>query len=624
MRKFLPLLLLVITWSSETHAFRDVSPFSELYPSVQNLVEKGVLEDGTFLRAESDVPAQMFWKILLLDAGFNPKSATFNTPLPANVKEDDPMAQFLREAVRRGFIDVAKDFVADAPIPRYEAIEAIVKVKGIRVLNKPSRIFLTKTSGAPEMADYLPAVEAAFASHILEEADINPLRPHDNLSRRELIQWISNFEQKGEKVSSLNPRGAQATDRNLRTAKRRSEGRPSSQGTGTGPAMRIEMLSNETSTSSSGNVRAAGSGLRVPNGAILEDVFRKALSEYRFSDQLSVAKQEAMIDAAIAAMVSKMGDKYSNYIEASKSKTFQEGLEGQFEGIGAYVEMIEDKFVITAPIKGSPAEDAGVLAGDVVTKVDGIAVAGLTVNEIVDKIKGPAGTQVTLTIMRDPEEVQISIIRGKIKVPSITIEWKNSIPVIGIHQFQNDTQAEFSKILKEEVFPKNPRGLVLDLRNNPGGFLNSAVAMGEFFLRRDALIFSVEYKDRTQEFRSAREGELVGKFNKEQMVVLINKGSASASEIFAAMMQDYGLGVIMGTKSVGKGTVQQIQNYSNGGILKLTVAKWLTPHGHWIQEGADEVHGVIPDIEVPDTTPEEKRAKIDRQLNQAVQHVLNH
>jgi len=285
------------------------------------------------------------------------------------------------------------------------------------------------------------------------------------------------------------------------------------------------------------------------------------------------------------------------------------------------VELVNNKFMITAPITGSPSEKAGVMAGDIVTHVDGIPVEGEAVNDTINRIKGPSGTNVILTILRDENTQKITVTRGKITIPSITIKWDKSVPIIGIHKFTNTTGADFWRILDEEVLPKKPRGIVLDLRNNPGGYLTSAVAMGEFFLAKEDLIFSVEYKGHTDEYRSSRRGEL---YRFENIVVLQNKGSASASEIFSGMMKDYGLAKIVGTKSHGKGTVQQIDQQANGGTLKLTVAKWLTPQGTWIQEGAEEKHGVFPHIEVSDSTPEEKLAKVDRQLDRAVLEILNH
>ena len=202
-------------------------------------------------------------------------------------------------------------------------------------------------------------------------------------------------------------------------------------------------------------------------------------------------------------------------------------------------------------------------------------------------------------------------------MPDVTIEYKNGIPVIGIHQFQRDTLAHIEKIMADEdILGKKPRGIIFDLRNNPGGFLTSAVDVGGLFVEEGKVIFSTDYRDASKNkvYRATSDGALKDYPN---LVFLQNKGSASASEILNAMIQDYGIGTIVGETSVGKGTVQSILNFFNGGNLKITVAKWLTPNERWI----DEI-GVVPDIEVTSPTSEEKIQKVDRQLDRAVQRVL--
>ncbi|MCF7831107.1 S41 family peptidase [Candidatus Gracilibacteria bacterium] len=617
MRKFLVLLLISVILVPQGFSFRDVANHSKLYPQIQTLIDKGVMEDGTFFRANDPVPAQMFWKMLLLDAEFDPNSATFETPLPPNMTEDDSLAQFIREAIRRGFIDGEVDFDRDRNVTRSEAIEFIVKTKGILTVKTPSNIFMRKLSNIPKSASYVPYFEAAYASGILEDIDIYDLKPKGLLTRRDFVRWLYNFTTNGaDKKSTLNPRGAITRARTLRNRQRTTEEQLENK-TNSSP-IRIESLNGTINLS---EVRSAGEGFRIPNGRILEEIFRVVESKYRFSEQLTEEKKEAMVEAAMTALIKALGDKYSSYIEPEKAKDFRADINGKFEGIGAFVELIEDEFTIVAPIKGSPAEAAGVLAGDIITHVNDEDIAGYSAGKIVDLIKGPAGSYVTLTILRDERTQKITITRGKITIPAITIKWEKSVPVIGIHKFTNNTQLDFAKILKDEVLPKNPRGIVIDLRNNPGGLLTSAVSMGEFFLDRGDTIFFTDYKAGKNSYNSSRKGELFGQKN---IVVLQNKGTASASEILSAMIQDYGIGTIIGTKSVGKDSVQEITNYGNGGSLKLTVAKWLTPKGRWFHDSdKEEEQGVIPDIEIPDPTPEERKQEIDHQLDRAIQEVLN-
>ena len=619
MKKLLFVLLATIIFIPASHAFRDVTKGSDFETQVQSLIDRGVLKDGTFLRPNYSIPAGMFWEIVLRDSGFDPLSATFGTELPPNIKEKDPLAQFLREAIRRNFIDETLPFEPNATIERIKAIQVLTQTKGLLTPRTTSKLFLRKVKGAPAGQPGLTSVEAAYASKMLEAKDINPLKPNTLLTRRDLIRWLYNYSVRGEKKSTVNP-GSARTRRAItptrattpRTTTTKTRGRTYARPTSQKRTIQIEVLPNQTATTSS-------RGIRIPNGQILENIFKKITTQYRFPEQLTDEKQKAMIDAAIAAMVTKLGDKYTTYIEPEKTKVFQEGLEGQFEGIGAYVEMVNEKFMITAPITGSPAEKAGVMAGDVVIEVDGKPIEGESITETIDRIKGPAGTTVTLTLLREENFQTITVTRGKITVPSITLKWSKSVPIIGVHKFTSTTGPDFQKILNEEVLPKQPRGIVFDLRNNPGGYLTSAVAMGEFLLDKGDLVFSVEYKGNTEEYRSSRKGELYGF---ENIVVLQNKGSASASEIFTGMLRDYGIAKIVGTKSHGKGTVQQVDRQSNGGTLKLTVAKWLTPKGTWIQSGEVETHGVEADIEVTDPTMEEKMEKVDRQLDRAVNEIL--
>jgi len=623
MKKLLFIFLASIIFIPSSHAFRDVTKGSDFDTEVQSLIDKGILKNGTFLRPNFSIPAGMFWEIVLRDSGFDPVSATFGTPLPPNIEESDPLAQFLREGIRRGFIDGEQPFEPNATIERIDAIRILAQTKGLLTPRANSKLFLSKVKGAPPGQPNLPYVEAAYASNILEATDINPLKPNALLTRRALIGWLYNYSVRGEKKSTINPGSSRTRRTQARSQSRtpnrttqtqtreRSYARPTSQKR----TIEIQVIKNTppSRTKSSG-------GLRIPNGLILENIFKKIMTQYRFSEQLTKEKQTEMIDAAIAAMVTKLGDKYTTYIEPEKTKSFQEGLEGQFEGIGAYVEMVNEKFMITAPITGSPAEKAGIMAGDIVIAVDGKTVEGESITETIALIKGPAGTTVSLTISREGTIQEIIVTRGKITIPSITVKWSKSVPIIGIHKFTSTTGKDFQKILVEEVLPKKPRGIIFDLRNNPGGYLTSAVEMGEFLLDKGALVFSVEYKGNTEKYLSSRRGELYGFDN---IVLLQNKGSASASEIFSGMVRDYDIAKIVGTKSHGKGTVQQVDRQANGGTLKLTVAKWLTPKGTWIQEGAVEMHGVPADIEVTDPTMEEKMQKVDRQLDTAVNEILN-
>ena len=598
MKKLL-IALIVLSIYAPAHAFRDVQPNSTLRPAIDFFIDKGVLEGEGFFRGEDTMPATWFWEIILGAAGFDPSSATFQTPVPAGVDPDSKEGQYLREAIRRGFIDVDENFDAFRPIRRLEAIELIVKTKGILPPKQASTKFKNLVSGVSPFARYLDSVEAAYASGILTKADLDPLKPLETLKRKELIRWLHNWHENGEKkVSGLTK--SPISEIQLPHQKRLQEG-----SSNTGGRVSVGPVSK---------VNDRGSVKR--DLAVLEEILNQIEAKYRFQEELTLENRKELINHGIEAIVEKLDDKYSSYVRPDKKDDFLDSLTGQFEGIGAYVELLDNKFSIRAPIKGSPAESAGLEPGDIVLEVDGEDIAGQTINEIIKKVKGPAGTTVKLKIQRvSRPPFDVDVTRGKIVVPDITVEFKNGIPVVNVSQFKRDTGTRLEQVLRTEVLPKNPRGIVFDLRNNPGGFLTAAVDVGKIFLEANQVVFSTDYRDQPDRIYDSEEAGLLADF--DNMVFLQNGGSASATEILHGMIQDHKIGKIIGQKSVGKGTVQEVLQFLNGGSLKLTVAKWLTPNGRWINET-----GVIPDIEVTNPTEEERLKKVDRQLDRAIQEVL--
>lgn len=611
MKKLLVIVLGLSLFSTQAFAFRDISQNSALHNMVENLVQRGLFEDKGFFRADEAVPAKFFWEVLIRDTGFNPVSATFDTPLPSNIAEDNELVPFLREAIRRGFIDSGQKFIEFKSMKRIEVIKLLVKTKGILPPKVLSSKFQKIVSGTPKKAQYLNEVEAALASQMLENKDVSPLKPYDEISRRDFIRWIYNWHENGELKNSelevpeykktnttqqypYQKRSSTTTDTNENTTTKKKT-----------PTIRIEEILNGAFSSSSNNLDLQ----------VLNEVYRQIENKFKFTEKLDEAGKQKIINAGITAMVKGLEDKYSTYVEPKKSEAFIESIEGNFEGIGAYVEMVHDQFTITSPIIGSPAETAGIKAGDIVKKVDGVDITGMGTAEIIEKIKGKSGTKVTLDLIRVGRGLSITVARGKINIPSLTLKWQNSVPIIGMHQFSRDTGSKLQEMIKNEVLPKNPRGIVFDLRNNPGGFLTSAVSVGEVFLKKGAKIFNVEYKTGEQEYTASRTGELAN--FKKPMVFLQNKGSASASEILTAMIQDYGIGKIMGMPSLGKGTVQEIVSFSNGGNLKITIAKWISPKGRWING-----KGVFPDEQVDDASEIQRKNEVDPQLDAAIQSVI--
>lgn len=331
------------------------------------------------------------------------------------------------------------------------------------------------------------------------------------------------------------------------------------------------------------------------------------------SSTASISNQEK-VWGAISGLVDSLGDPYTTFFPPKEKKGFEESLEGNFEGIGMEVGIEDDFFVVVSPLKDSPAERAGMMTGDHVLKIDGVSTEGMTIEQGVSKIRGPLGTVVTLTIFREGEEAErdVKITREKIVIPNIKTELRaDGVFVISLYSFGSQSSSEFRKALREFVLSKKDK-LLIDLRGNPGGYLDAAVDMASWFVPTGKVIVSEDFGDSKKDFRS--DGQNI--FNSNlKMVVLVNKGSASASEILAGALQEHGIAKLVGTKTFGKGSVQELVEVSPETSLKVTIARWLTPTGKSISDG-----GLTPDYlieKVPETAPKDTKL-MDYQFDEAL------
>ena len=320
-----------------------------------------------------------------------------------------------------------------------------------------------------------------------------------------------------------------------------------------------------------------------------------------------VVKTE-LSDAAINAMVEVLDDPYSDYMDPSENAVFSDDLDGEIEGIGAYIAADDDGAItIIAPIQDSPAERAGIKPGDIIIKVDDKDITEMTLYEAVNLIKGPKGTTVKLTIKRNGLTKIIEVVRDVVKITSLEYEviGNGKIMLIKIAQFNQNTPVEFQEVT--EIIQNNPaiKGVIIDVRDNPGGLLDSVIRVLNFILLTDSEIVTIEYSYFNYTQYARGNGDLAD----YPMVVLINKSSASASEILAGALKDYDLAKIVGETSFGKGSVQEINYFIDSSSLKLTVAKWLTPLNHDIDK-----YGITPDIIVTDNSNTETDEQMDRAL----------
>ncbi len=313
-----------------------------------------------------------------------------------------------------------------------------------------------------------------------------------------------------------------------------------------------------------------------------------------------------LVEGALEGMLAALGDPNTVYSNPEQEALARSESAGEFQGIGAEVTSRDGQIVIVAPIEGSPAEKAGLLPGDILVMADNVTLEGMAVDEAVALVRGPAGSTVRLTIERDGVRFEVAIVRDVIPLVSVRSEMlEDNLAYIRISRFGLETNRELTRHL-EEVMAQNPRGLILDLRNDPGGDRNTAVDVADQFLPQGVVLIQ-RYGDGSEETFTASDAGLAQDI---PMVVLVNEGSASASELVAGALQDYGRATLIGVQTFGKGTVQTWQSLSNGGGVRITMARWLTPHGRWI-------HGVglTPDLVVE--RPEEDPNAPDTQLEAA-------
>ncbi|MEM7057028.1 MAG: S41 family peptidase [Pseudomonadota bacterium] len=354
------------------------------------------------------------------------------------------------------------------------------------------------------------------------------------------------------------------------------------------------------------------------------DLFGEIFERVRTSYVEDVDEQK-LIEAAIDGMLTSL-DPHSSYLPPSNFEDMREQTRGEFGGLGIEVTM-ENGFVkVVAPIDDTPAAKAGLEAGDFVTHIDGESVLGLTLSEAVDKMRGPVGSEIIITISREDtdEPFDVTIVRDTIKIRAVRARTEGTVGVLRITTFNEQTYDNLEdsiKKLREEIGDDKVSGYVVDLRNNPGGLLSQAIAVSDAFLETGEIV-STRGRDLDEADRvNARPGDLT---DGKPLVVLINEGSASASEIVAGALQDQRRAIILGAKSFGKGSVQTIMRLGDKGAMKLTTARYFTPSGRSIQ-----ALGIEPDILVEERRVTEadeegnRRTRSEADLRGSLQNELS-
>ncbi|HUT22314.1 MAG TPA: S41 family peptidase [Candidatus Bipolaricaulota bacterium] len=343
------------------------------------------------------------------------------------------------------------------------------------------------------------------------------------------------------------------------------------------------------------------------NMSLMREVWK--VLQQNFVNQSEI-DNEKVFYSVLEGMVAGLNDPYTVFLTPDETEEFNEDIDGKFQGIGAEIAVKDSQLTIVAPIASSPAERAGLKAGDKIIAVDGKETAAMTLSEAVRNIRGEKGTVVKLLISRNDVASDVEVTRDIIYIQSVKTEIKDgNIGYIDITGFNTDTNSLFKDAV-DEMLDKKVNGLVLNLRNNPGGLLDSAIFVASAWIENGQTVVSEQFGD-GQKMEYASKGQPA--FVQMPTVVLINEGSASGSEIVAGALKDYGLATLVGKKTFGKGSVQNLHSLSDGSSVKVTIAKWLTPSGASINE-----EGIEPDQEV-EITDEDFVQEKDPQLERALE-----
>lgn len=341
----------------------------------------------------------------------------------------------------------------------------------------------------------------------------------------------------------------------------------------------------------------------------------------RYFDKTKLIPSE-MVYGSIQGMVASLGDPYTMFLPPKENKLVNEDLSGSFEGVGIEIGFKGVNLAVVSPLTGSPAEKAGVKPGDLIAHIKDvkkdidIGTAGISLNEAVQAIRGPEGSTVTLTLIREgtPDPIVTDIVRTKLTIDSVELKFvgqNENIAYIKVNKFSSDTAQEWNKAVEGVLKNQKADRVIVDLRNNPGGYLQGAVDLASDFIQTGKVVVAEQKSDGSKnEFKVERFGKLL----KYPVVVLINGGSASASEIFSGALRDQDGVKLIGTKSFGKGTIQEPIDLSGGSGLHVTTAKWLTPNGTWVHG-----EGLEPDVKIED----DAKTIEDEQLQKAIEAVSN-
>jgi carboxyl-terminal processing protease len=559
-------------------SFSDVPSTYGQFNAIDTLTNEKVLNgysDGTF-KPDQLVTRGEFLKMVFNDVGYQPAAIIQKTPF-IDVPSGNWTAPYVQKALDINAISAngpQPTFTPARPINRADAIKIAFTIEGI-----PAPYY-TDIDPQELFEDVQPT---SWYAYLARAAKLNGIIS----SKHPELFWATHLMTRGDAAELIYQ---------IESARQDSES-----GSTSSPAIITPDGSTQENISSQ--------FLNNPRFSILLDVWQKLNTEYYNKAKVN---QDDLIYGAIDGMVSKLGDQFTVFEDPTDAAALQQYLQGEFDGVGIYLEISNGKIIIHKTVPGSPAEKANLQPGDVSTKINDQTVDSMTVDKATDLIKGASGTTVNLTILRGTQTITVTLTRTKITFSSVDGNMMGADAYISIGEFTQSTSDDFTTTLNT-LNKQSPKAYIIDLRGNPGGYLDSAVAILGHFVAKGTTVVSTKTPDGTiSPDPSDGPGELKGK----PVVVLIDADSASAAEIMAGALQDLKIAKLVGDKSYGKGSVQEISDYSDNSLLKITIAHWLTPNGHDING-----IGLTPDVAIPLDTDQFAKGT-DTQLNKAVD-VLN-
>jgi len=509
----------------------------------------GGYPDGSF-KPDQLVTRAEFLKMAFNDVGYRKAPDSDITPF-IDVPQDSWMAPYVKKALEINIIS------ANGAKPLFDPASSITRVEAVKIAFPISGIptpYYTDIDPSELFNDVRPSAWYGYLARAAKLYGIVSLKQPD-------LFWAKHLMTRGDAAELIYELQLARQDGAVKIV--------------VTPASTLDGI-DATSTQLINN----------PEFGILLDVWKRINTDFYYKSNIN---QDELVYGAIQGMVDKLGDQYTVFDEPSNALGLQQYLQGELEGIGTVINIVDNKLVIMQTLPDSPAAKANLQTGDVILKINDQEVKNLTITEVMNLIRGNAGTTVKLTIQRNTQTLDITLTRAKITFKSATGKMINGIGVITVTEFVQNTSSDFTSVI-DVLGKQSPKGYILDLRGNPGGYLDSAIQMLGHYVAKDKTVVSTKSSNGTvTDYHTDGSAELAGK----PLIVLVDDGTASAAEIMAGALQDFKLGKLMGIKTFGKGSVQEITNYSDDSLLKMSIAHWLTPNGRDIN-GV----GLTPDVVV--------------------------